>query len=110
MCVGIDRGRPVPGQGDDVSLTRGVRDNRKVSSNLWTDSLNWGGRGGKEKTEQGQGGRETQTSFVQSMIAGRTRQQMKLISWEWDHSCNTRNVIVDGKYLEEVDTFDTDGI
>ena len=31
-------------------------------------------------------------------------------SWEWDHSCNTGNVTVDGKYLEEVDTFDTDGI
>ena len=31
-------------------------------------------------------------------------------SWEWDHSCNTRNVTVDGKYLGEVDTFDIDGI
>ena len=31
-------------------------------------------------------------------------------SWEWDHSCNTGNVIVDGKYLEEVDTFDTNRI
>ena len=31
-------------------------------------------------------------------------------SWEWDHSCNTRNVAVDGKYLEEMDTFDSDGI
>ena len=29
-------------------------------------------------------------------------------SREWDHSCNTKNVVVDGKYLEEVDTFDTD--
>ena len=53
---------------------------------------------------------ETQTSFVQSMTARRTRQQMKRDSWEWDHSCNTGNVTVDGKYLEEVDTFDTDGI
>ena len=35
---------------------------------------------------------------------------MKLDSWEWDHSCNTRNVTTNGKYLEEVDTFDTDGI
>ena len=35
---------------------------------------------------------------------------MKLNSMEWDHSCNTRNVVADGKYLEEVDTFDTDGI
>ena len=35
---------------------------------------------------------------------------MKLNSWEWDHSYNTRDVTVDGKYLEEVDTFDIDGI
>ena len=31
-------------------------------------------------------------------------------SREWDHSYNTGNVIAYGKYLEEVDTFDTDGI
>ena len=31
-------------------------------------------------------------------------------SWEWDHSCNTGNVAADGEYLEEVDTFDIDGI
>ena len=31
-------------------------------------------------------------------------------SWERDHSCNTRNVTTDGKYLGEVDTFGTDGI
>ena len=31
-------------------------------------------------------------------------------SWEWDHSCNTGNVAADGKYLEEVDNFDTNGI
>ena len=35
---------------------------------------------------------------------------MKLNSWEWDHSCNTENVTADGKYLEEVDNFDIDGI
>ena len=28
---------------------------------------------------------------------------MKLDSWEWDHSYNTRNVTADGKYLGEVD-------
>ena len=48
--------------------------------------------------------------FIQSMTAGRTRKQMKLNSWEWDHSYNTENVTTDGKYLEEVDTFDIDGI
>ena len=52
----------------------------------------------------------TQNSFVQSMMAGWNRKQMKLESWEWDHSCNTGNVTIDGKYLEEVDTFDIDGI
>ena len=31
-------------------------------------------------------------------------------SWEWDHSCNTENIIADGKYLGEVDTFDIDGM
>ena len=31
-------------------------------------------------------------------------------SLEWDHNCNTRNVTADGKYLEEVDTFDSDEI
>ena len=31
-------------------------------------------------------------------------------SWELDHSCNIGNVIADGKYLGEVDTFDIDGI
>ena len=35
---------------------------------------------------------------------------MKLNSWEWHHSCNTGDVIAYGKYLEEVDTFDIDGI
>ena len=35
---------------------------------------------------------------------------MKLDSREWDHSCNTGDVTVDGKYLEVVDIFDTDGI
>ena len=43
-------------------------------------------------------------------MARPTRQQMELDSWEWDHSYNTKNVAADGKYLEEVDTFDTDGI
>ena len=31
-------------------------------------------------------------------------------SWERDHSCNTGDVIANGKYLGEVDTFDIDGI
>ena len=59
---------------------------------------------------KGMGEWETQTSFVQSITVGWTRQQMKLNSWEWDHSCNTKNVATDGKYLEEVDTIDINGI
>ena len=35
---------------------------------------------------------------------------MKLDSGEWDHICNTGNVTAYGKYLEEVDAFDIDGI
>ena len=35
---------------------------------------------------------------------------MKLNSWEWDHSYNTRIVAVDGKYLEAEGTFDTNGV
>ena len=31
-------------------------------------------------------------------------------SREWDHSCNAGDVTADGKYLEEVDTFDIGGI
>ena len=31
-------------------------------------------------------------------------------SWERDHSCNTKNVTADGKYLGEVDTFGINGI
>ena len=59
---------------------------------------------------RGKGEWETQTSFIYSMRLGKTRKQMKLNSREWDHSCDTGNVATDGKYLEKVDTFDTDGI
>ena len=31
-------------------------------------------------------------------------------SWVWDHSYNTGNVTVDGKFLGEVDTFGIHGI
>ena len=73
-----------------------------------TNSLN--GEGVEEKYLNRGRGRETQNSFVQSMMAGWTRKQMKFESWEWDHNCNTGNVTADGKYLEEVDSFDIDGI
>ena len=49
-------------------------------------------------------------SFVQSMMAGLDQVAHDTCSREWYHNCNTGNVTADGKYLEEVETFDTDGI
>ena len=68
-----------------------------------------GGKG-RKGLDKGRGEWETQTFFVQSMMVGRSKKQMKLNSWEWDHSCNTKNVTAYGKYLEAEDTFNTDGI
>ena len=52
-----------------------------------------------------------ESNFLCSEYNGRENQETNEInSREWDHSCNTKNVAVSGKYLEEVDTFDTDGI
>ena len=51
------------------------------------------------------------SNFLCSEYDGREDQETNEIdSWERDHSCNTENIVADGKYLEEVDTFDTDGI
>ena len=51
------------------------------------------------------------SNFLCSKYDGRACQASnETNSREWDHSCNTRNVTADGKYLEEVDTFDIDGI
>ena len=51
------------------------------------------------------------SNFLCSEYDGRADQAAnETDSREWDNSCNTRNVAVDGKYLEEVDTFDIDGI
>ena len=51
------------------------------------------------------------SNFLCSEYDGRVDQEEnETDSRERDHSCNTRNVIVDGKYLGEVDTFDIDGI
>ena len=47
------------------------------------------------------------SDFLCSEYVGRVYQEANEIdSWEWDHSYNTGNVTVDGKYLGEVDTFD----
>ena len=51
------------------------------------------------------------SNFLCSKYDGRVDQEAnETDSWEWDHSCNTRNVTTDGKYLEELDTFEIDGI
>ena len=76
-----------------------------------TDSLNWRG-GGEErkKNEQGQGG-VGDSNFLCSEYDGKVDQETnETDSREWDHSYNTGNVIVDGKFLEEVENFDTNGI
>ena len=53
---------------------------------------------------------ETQNSFVQSMTVGLDQAANETDSREWDHSCNTGNVAADGKYFEEVNSFDIGGI
>ena len=51
------------------------------------------------------------SNFLCSEYDGRVDQAANEIdSWEWDHSCNTGDVTTNGKYLDEVDTFDIDGI
>ena len=69
----------------------------------------WGGGGGKE-LNMGRGS-VVDLNFLCSEYDGREDQASnETDSREWDHSCNTENIVVDGKYLEEVDTFDTNGI
>ena len=51
------------------------------------------------------------SNFFHSEYDSRVSQEANEIdSWEWDPRYNNGNVAVDGKYLEEVDTFNTDGI
>ena len=65
-----------------------------------TDSLNGEGRGSVGDS-----------NFLCSKYDDRAYQAAnETDSRGWDHSCNTGNVVADGKCLEEVDTFDTDGI
>ena len=72
--------------------------------------MNCRGGEGRKRTEQGQGG-VGDSKFLCSEYGNRAdREANETDSREWDHSCNTGNVTADEKYLEEVDTFDTDGI
>ena len=51
------------------------------------------------------------TNFLCSEYDGKADQAVnETDSREWDHSCSTGNVAADDKNLEEVDTFDIDGI
>ena len=51
------------------------------------------------------------SNFLCSEYDGKVDQEThETNSWEWDHSYNTRNVTTDGKCLEEVATFEIDGI
>ena len=51
------------------------------------------------------------SKFLCSEYDGREDQEAnETDSWERGHSCNTRNVTADGKYLEEVYTFHINGI
>ena len=51
------------------------------------------------------------SNFLCSEYDGRVDQAAnETDSWEWDHSCNIGNVTKNGKYLEEVEAFDIDGI
>ena len=67
------------------------------------------GGGGKE-LNRGRGS-VVDSKFLCSEYDSRVDQAVsETESWEWDHSYNTGNATVDGKYLGEVDTFDIDGI
>ena len=74
-----------------------------------TDPRNVGGGEGKE-LNRGIGS-VVDSNFLFSEYDGREDQEAnETDSWEWDHSCNTENVTVDGKYLGEVENFDIDGV
>ena len=56
-------------------------------------------------------GSVVESNFLCSEYDNRVYQEAnETDSWEWDHSCNTGDVAVDGKYLGEVDTFDINGV
>ena len=56
-------------------------------------------------------GNVVDSNFLYSEYDDRAYQEAnETDSWERNHSCNTGNVTVDGKYLGEVDIFDIDGI
>ena len=65
---------------------------------MQTGPLNGGGGGGKELS-RGRGS-VVDSNFLCSEYDIRADQEAnETNSWEWDHSCNTGNVTVDGKYL-----------
>ena len=71
----------------------------------------WNNQGTKTLNgEQGQGSTRD-SNFLCSEYDGRADQEAnETDSWERDHSCNTGDVTIDGKYLGKVDTFGIVGI
>ena len=66
--------------------------------------------GGEKELNRGRGS-VVDSKFLCSEYDDRVDQEANETDpWEWDHSCNTGNVTVNGKYLGEVETFDIDGI
>ena len=75
----------------------------------WLTKLGGEGREGKELNRHRGGVGDS--NFLCSEYDDRADQEAnEMNSREGDHSCNTGNVAADGKYLEEVDTLDMDGI
>ena len=69
-----------------------------------------GGGGGGKGLNRGRGS-VVDSNFLCSEYDDRVNQAAnETVSREWDHSCNNGNDTADGKYLEEVDTFDIDGV
>ena len=99
MCVGIKKGRPAPSQGNDVSLTKGAREKTKRCEEIYGLKLH-----------RGRGGVGDSNFLCLEYDTKADQVANETDSREWDHSCNIRNVAADGKYLEEVNTFDTGGI
>ena len=68
------------------------------------------GGGGEKELNRGRGS-VVDSNLLCSEYDDRADQEAnETDSWEWDHSCNTGNVTTYGKYLEQVDAFDIDGI
>ena len=101
MCVVINRGRPSPGQGNGVSLTRSEREITERCETIW-GLTHWMG-GGWEELNGGRGSVVDSNLLCSEYDSRAVQAANETNSWERDHSCNTGNVTPDGKYLGEVE-------